>query len=290
MPTPALHGPDAPLWGAGIFSLGTIYPGGSFTVVSNSAALASVVTTVAPHGLTTLDKVFFATTTNSTPAVNDQEVVTVLTPTTFSIPVDCTGGAGTVGAFDYAIVSAPVTGVGVPATINTGTIHGLRVGDTVTIVASGSTPSLDGAQVVTAIPTSRSFQVGAVTNLTVAASTTAAHYSKTTFYSDVWDSVQSPAYVGLAITSVIGSTTHSTLVDIQGSFDGQTWFNTSYATMAAPQTLAVAQLTISTATSTSYKLANPGEANYIPYRFVRLKFTTSTNIIMSASLSALRAL
>ena len=291
MPAPALHGPGSPLYGAGVASLGTVYPGGVFQIVSSTQVNPTVVTTLAAHGLTSGDTIFFTASTTANVALTaaPQQVVTVLTPTTFSVPVDCSTAGATAGAYDYAVKSIPTTPGAAPL-VNTGTIHGLRVGDTVTITASGSTPSLDGAQIVTAVPSATSFNVlTSAAPTTVAGSTTAAHYQKTTFYSDVWDTGVDADYVGLAIASVIGTTPVTTLVDIQGSFDGVSWFNTSYATMAAPQTLAVAQLTITTATTSNYKLAGPGEPNFIPYRYIRLKFSSSTNIIVTASLNALRA-
>ena len=287
---PGTLGAALPSFKGGPNSLGQMYPGGVYQIVANTLASPTVVSTVAAHGLATGDTIFWTNSTTSNPALTTtpQTVVTVLSPTTFSlVGINCST-AGTAGAYDYAILSAPVTGVGVPATVNVGTCHGLRVGDTVTIVASGSTPSLDGAQVVTAVPTANSFQVGAVTNLTVAASTTAAHYTKTTFYSDAWDTSSGPDFVGLVLTSVIGTTPNTTLCDIQATIDNVNWFNVGYATMAAPQTPLFAQLTITTAVATSYKLIGPGEIAFIPYQRVRLKFTSSTNIIVSAVLNAQR--
>jgi hypothetical protein len=263
-------------------SLGTMYPGGSFVIVSGTIAAETVITTLAPHGLTSLDRVFFTASTTSNPAltVTPHQVVTVLSPTTFSVPVNCSAGA-TAGAFDYSILSIPTTPGAAPL-INVGTAHGLRVGDTVTIVASGSTPSLDGAQVVTAIESPTAFRVlTSAVPTTVAGSITAAHYSKTTFYSDIYDRGHQDGGGGLVLTSVISTAPVTTKVDIEGSFDGANWFNTSYATMAAPQTLAVAQLTVTTAVSTNYKIPASYEVNGIAWRFLRLKFSSSTNIIMS---------
>jgi hypothetical protein len=199
--------------------------------------------------------------------------------------INCSTG-GTAGTYDIAINSIPIAPI---PTVNTGSAHGLRVGDTVNIVASGSTPSLDGAQIVTAVPTTTSFQVGAVAAITVAGSTTLAHYTKTTFYSDAWDTGGSCAYCGLVITSVVNTGTPSTLCDIQGSFDGTNWFNVGYATMAAPQTVTFAQLTIATATATSYKIVGPGEISFVAYKFLRLKFSTNADIVVSATLNVLPA-
>jgi hypothetical protein len=265
-------------------SLGSIYPGGVFQIVSNSIANPTVVTTLAPHGLTTGDTIFFTNSTTSSPLLTatPQQVVTVTSATTFTVPVNVSI-AGTAGAFDYAITSIPLTPGAAPL-VNTGTAHGLRVGDTVTIVASGSTPSLDGAQVVTAVPSATSFNVlTSATPTTVAGSTTAAHFTKTTFFSDVLDRSGSDGGAGIVITSVIGTAPVTTLVDIQGSFDGVNYFNVPYATTAAPQTAAFAQLTITTATATSYKLLGEGEISGVAWRFLRLRFGSSTNIIISAT-------
>src|SRR5437660_271813 len=89
-------------------SLGTIYPGGVFQIVANTLANPTVVSTLAPHGLTTGDTVFFTASTTSVPLLTaaPQQVVTVISATTFSVPVNATT-AGTAGAFDYAILSTP---------------------------------------------------------------------------------------------------------------------------------------------------------------------------------------
>jgi hypothetical protein len=283
----------------GTQSLGTIYPGGSTAFETNSLANPTIVTTVFPHGLSSLDTIFFTASAVSVPllTVTPQQVVTVITPTTFSVPVNCTTG-GTSGTYDCAILSAPVTGVGVPVTVNAGCVMGLRVGDTVTISGSAATPSLNGAQIVTQVSADgRSFQIGAITNVTVAESTTAAHFSKTTFYSDIFDCGSKATWLGINITSVMGHAGGSTKIDILGSFTGNNagttaanleWFNTAYATMAAPQTALFAQLTVSSATTTPYKLAGPGEIAYVPFKYFRLKFSTSADIIITPTINAIR--
>lgn len=261
----------------------SIRPGGSEVLVSGTIAAETVITTLAAHGLTSGDRIFFTASTTSNPAltVTPHQVVTVITPTTFSVPVNCSAGA-TAGAYDYSILSIPTTPGAAPL-VNVGRAHGLRVGDTVTIVASGSTPSLDGAQVVTEVVSATAFRVlTSAVPTTVAGSTTAAHYSKTTFYSDVIDRRDQGGTGGLVLTSVVGTAPVTTKVDIEGSFDGTTWFNTAYATMAAPQTALYAQLTVTTAVSTNYKLWSGIELGGIPWRYLRLKFGTSTNILMSA--------
>lgn len=266
-----------------LVSLGALEPGGVFQIVSNSQANPTVVTTARPHGLQTGDTIFFTNSTTSNPLLTatPQQVVTRISDTTFSVPVNVTV-AGTAGAYDYAILSIPTTGVGVPATVNCGRPHGLRVGDTVTIVASGSTPSLDGVQTVTAIPTPTSFVVGAVTNITVAGSTTAAHYSKTTFYSDVIDRRASCGGGAVVITSLIGTTPNTATVDIQGSADGITWFNIPYALVATPRTFVLTALTITTSTSVTYLLQE-----LVFWRYLRLKVASCTNIKLSITATVL---
>lgn len=64
-------------------------------VVSASIAAASVIATLTPHRFVSGDTAALAGVTGSTPAVDGAYVVTVLTPTTFSIPLTVTvAGAG----------------------------------------------------------------------------------------------------------------------------------------------------------------------------------------------------
>lgn len=71
----------------------------AFPIASISTANPGVVTTSVPHGLTTGQKVLISGTT-TTPSVNAEQTVTVLTTTTFSIPVNVTSGqAGAGGQF-----------------------------------------------------------------------------------------------------------------------------------------------------------------------------------------------
>src|SRR6185436_342792 len=64
-------------------------------ITSNSIANPSVVTTPVPHGLTTGDLILIAGVATSSPTINGERVVTVISPTTFSVPVNVTiAGAG----------------------------------------------------------------------------------------------------------------------------------------------------------------------------------------------------
>jgi hypothetical protein len=75
---------------------GPIPPLGSVAITSNSInAVATVVTTTAPHGLASGDEVTIAGNSGSTPAINGARTVTVIDSTHFSIPVVTTvGGTG----------------------------------------------------------------------------------------------------------------------------------------------------------------------------------------------------
>lgn len=79
-------------------------------IASISVANPTVITTSAPHSLTSgVTHVIEGTTT--TPTVNGAQIVTVLTPTTFTVPVNVTVGqaaaAGTVGAPAWTEATVP---------------------------------------------------------------------------------------------------------------------------------------------------------------------------------------
>ncbi len=262
-------------------SLGAHEPGGVFQIVSNSIANPTVVTTARAHGLQTGDVIFFTASTTSSPAltVTPQQVVTRISDTTFSVPVNVTV-AGTAGAYDYAIVSIPTTPGAAPL-INCGRPHGLRVGDIVTIVASGSTPSLDGAQTVTEIVSATAFRVlTSAAPTTVAGSTSAAHYSKTTFYSDIIDRQKRCGGGALVITSLVGTAPNTVTANIQGSADGVNWFNIPYALVATPRTFVLTALTITTSTAVTYLLQEN-----VFWRYLRVAMSSSTNIKLSFTAS-----
>jgi hypothetical protein len=67
-------------------------------ITSNSAANPSVVTTPVPHGLATGDIIVISGVAGSSLDINGERVVTVLSATTFSVPVNVTV-AGTGGSF-----------------------------------------------------------------------------------------------------------------------------------------------------------------------------------------------
>jgi hypothetical protein len=84
-----------------------------------------------------------------------------------------------------------------------------------------------------------------------------------------------PGAVLLKVTSTVGATPTVT-VNIQGSMDGTNFFNVAYATSAAPETVAVAALTITTAT-TSYYILRPGH----PWRYLKLVYSANTNVTLT---------
>jgi hypothetical protein len=78
-------------------------------ITANSLANPSVVTTAVPHGLTTGDIILIAGVITSNPTINGERTVTVLSATTFSVPVNVTTG-GTGGTFVRS--NSPNGGVG----------------------------------------------------------------------------------------------------------------------------------------------------------------------------------
>jgi hypothetical protein len=69
----------------------------SIPIVSNTQANPTVITTSVPHKLTTNDTVLIAGNTGSNAAINGVQTVTVISPTTFSVPVNCSVAGGTGG-------------------------------------------------------------------------------------------------------------------------------------------------------------------------------------------------
>jgi uncharacterized phiE125 gp8 family phage protein len=62
------------------------------SIVSSSVANPTTLTTTDPHGYASGDRVTIADHTGSTPALNGQHVITVTGATTFTVPVNVTGG------------------------------------------------------------------------------------------------------------------------------------------------------------------------------------------------------
>ena len=255
-------------------NLGTLAPGGSFQIVSNSLASPTVVTTVAPHGLVTGDQIYWTASAVSVPALTATPLttVTVLTDTTFSLDgINCST-AGTSGAYAYAVLTIP-TSPGAAPLVTCGRAHGLRVGDTVTFVGGNATPDLDGAQTVAAIVSATSFRVKTSAAPTTVAATIMGYYTKTTFNSDVLDRGSAVGGGAVVITSLISTATNTTKANLQGSVDGVNWFNIPYSLVATPRTFVVTELTITTSVATTYLLQEN-----VFWRYLRVACNTSTNI------------
>ncbi len=100
------------------------------TITSNTQAATTVVTTATEHGFTTGDTVNIPNNNGSNADISGDHVVTVLSPTTFSIPIDCTTAGGTGGTcFNTSQPSITVANIdllaplGVSGTIDLNTIN-----------------------------------------------------------------------------------------------------------------------------------------------------------------------
>lgn len=78
-------------------------------IQSSSVANPTVITTQVPHKLATGETVVIVGHT-STPSLNGEQTVTVLTPTTFTVPVNVTVGGGANGTFTKGLTVAGGTG------------------------------------------------------------------------------------------------------------------------------------------------------------------------------------
>jgi hypothetical protein len=79
------------------------------------------------------------------------------------------------------------------------------------------------------------------------------------------------------LTSTVGATP-TVKVDIKGSVDGTNWFNVAYALVATPETVTVAQITVTTAVTMTY-LLRPNH----PWRFLKLVYSANTNVTLGAT-------
>lgn len=77
------------------------------------------------------------------------------------------------------------------------------------------------------------------------------------------------------VTTAIGATPTVTLA-LQGSQDGTTWYNVAYSLVATPETVAVANLVITTAVTTIY-LLRPNHA----WRFLKAVRSANTNVTVT---------
>lgn len=89
-------------------------------------------------------------------------------------------------------------------------------------------------------------------------------------------SVVSPALLSLVTT--VGATPTVT-VAIEGSADGVTFFPVAYAAAGTPETVSVAAVVITTATTSRF-LLRPNH----PWRYLRLTYSANTNVTTTADL------
>lgn len=81
----------------------------------------------------------------------------------------------------------------------------------------------------------------------------------------------------LAIVSTVGATPTVT-IDIVGSVDGADFFSVPYSLVSTPEAVAVAALTVTTATTTRVIL----RANS-PWRYLKLVYSANTNVTLTAT-------
>jgi hypothetical protein len=93
---------------------------------------------------------------------------------------------------------------------------------------------------------------------------------------NVWDRGAKRGPAAVVITSTVGATPTVT-VNIQGSVDGSNFYNVPYALNATPETLTIAAITITTATTVTYQL----RASHA-WRFLKLVYSANTNVTLTA--------
>lgn len=83
----------------------------------------------------------------------------------------------------------------------------------------------------------------------------------------------------LKITTTVGATPTVT-INFQGSMDGTNFFNVPYGLAASPETVAVAAVVITSATTNYYHL-RPNHA----WRYLKLAYSANTNVTITADVS-----
>lgn len=135
--------------------------GGSFTITNVTATSPTILTTATPNGLTTGRSVTIVG-SNSTPSIDGVYQVTVLSPTTFSIPVNVTNNGMTAITNISVQQTTTISAISIadPTVITTTTPHKLLTGEVINITGSNSTPSANGPQTVTVLsPTTFSIPI-----------------------------------------------------------------------------------------------------------------------------------
>ncbi len=81
----------------------------------------------------------------------------------------------------------------------------------------------------------------------------------------------------VVLDSTVGATPTVT-VQILGSVDGTNFYKIPYALVATPETVAVADITVTAAVTTTY-LLRPDHA----WRFLKLNYSANTNVTLTAT-------
>ena len=81
----------------------------------------------------------------------------------------------------------------------------------------------------------------------------------------------------VVVTTTVGATPTVT-VQILGSVDGTNFYKVAYALVATPETVAVADITITTAVTTTY-LLRPNHS----WQYLKLNYSANTNVTLTAT-------
>ena len=118
------------------------------------------------HGLSSTDTVYFGESTGTT-SIDGRRTITVIDANSYSVGVDTTAGGGTASVYpDITAVSTANPGL-----FTTGAIHGLSIGDEITVTTTDGTPTLSSVTyIVSTVPSTTTFTATG-TILTVASTT-----------------------------------------------------------------------------------------------------------------------
>lgn len=143
-----------------------------------SVSASGVFTASAAHGLQVGDTVTVASVASGTSANGTWVVATVPSPTTFTVSGATAAGAGSGGTVARLSTSwsTAIFGVSSAGLYTTTSSHGLRVGDTVTVVGNSQPSANVVAKVVATVPASNTFTL---TGVTVAAAGTGGVVART---------------------------------------------------------------------------------------------------------------
>lgn len=122
----------------------------STSTVSISGVTAgnpTTITTASPHGLTTGSKVTLSGTNTN---LDGEQVVTVTGASTFTVPVN-------------TLLSIQSVGIGTTTAITTTTGHGFQTGNTISLVGTNSTPTINGSHIIT-VTSTNSFTIAVTTS------------------------------------------------------------------------------------------------------------------------------